>query len=121
VKLVSASFQNRRNGKMLKFVSCLSVFLLFMYLVALPGTAAAGNWELIPENPAVWDIIEIRGANFTGETAEVLVSFEKDVQVSDGRYEYLLKDEEIPPGFNNRFNVQAKGAEDLNVRIKMIL
>jgi len=51
----------------------------------------------------------------------VLVSFEKDVQVLDGKYEYLLEDVEIPPGFNNRFTVQAKGADDLNVRVKMIL
>jgi hypothetical protein len=51
----------------------------------------------------------------------VLVSFEKDVQVLDGRYEYLLEDVRISPGFDNRFSVQAKGAEDLNVRVKMIL
>ncbi|WP_269851895.1 hypothetical protein [Methanosarcina horonobensis] len=43
-------------------------------------------------------MIEIKGANFTGETAKVLVSFEKDVQVSDGRYEYLLEGVEIPSG-----------------------
>lgn len=58
------------------------------------------------------DIIEIKGSNFTGDTAEVLVSFEKDVPVSEGRYEYLLENVEISPGFKNRFNVQAKGAED---------
>jgi hypothetical protein len=51
----------------------------------------------------------------------VLVSFEKDVQVLDGKYEYLLEDVKILPGFDNRFSVQAKGAEDLNVRVKMIL
>lgn len=51
----------------------------------------------------------------------MLVSFEKDVQVLDGEYKYLLEDVKIPPGFDNRFTVQAKGADDLNVRVKMIL
>ncbi len=121
VKLFFASFQTQRNRKKLKPISHLPVFILFISLITLPGTAIAGNWELIPENPVVGDVIEIRGANFTGETAEVLVSFEKDVQVSGGKYSYLLEDVEIPSGFNNRFSVQANGAEDLNVRVKMIL
>lgn len=92
-------------------------------MIAVPGTvtAAANSWELAPENPAAGDMIEIRGVNFTGDTADVLVSFEKDVPVSEGRYEYLLENVEISPGFKNRFSVQAKGAEDLNVRVKMIL
>lgn len=92
-------------------------------MVTFPGTAsaAANSWELVPESPVAGDIIEIKGSNFTGDTAEILVSFEKDVPVSEGRYEYLLENVEISPGFKNRFNVQAKGAEDLNVRVKMIL
>lgn len=92
-----------------------------MSFIALPGTAEANNWELFPENPVVGDMIEIRGVNFTGETADVLVSYEKEVQVSEGRYEYLLENVEISPGFKNRFSVEAKGADDLNVRVKMIL
>lgn len=92
-----------------------------MALIALPGTAAANSWELFPENPVVGDMIEIRGFNFTGETADVLVSYEKEIQVSEGRYEYLLENVEISPGFKNRFSVEAKGADDLNVRVKMVL
>ncbi|WP_440946628.1 hypothetical protein ACSAZL_21775 [Methanosarcina sp. T3] len=90
-------------------------------MVVLPGTATANSWELIPDTPVVGDTIEIRGTDFTGETADVLVSFEKDVQVLDGGYEYLLEDVEIPAGFNNRFTAQAKDVDDLNVRVKMIL
>jgi hypothetical protein len=90
-------------------------------LITLSGTAAANDWELVPKTPVVGDMIEIRGANFTGETADVLVSFEKDVQVSEGKYEYLLENVESPSGFKNRFSVQAEGADDLNVRVKMVL
>ncbi|MPM77934.1 hypothetical protein SDC9_124944 [bioreactor metagenome] len=49
------------------------------------------------------------------------MSYEKEIQVSEGRYEYLLENVEISPGFKNRFSVEAKGADDLNVRVKMIL
>ncbi|KKG09270.1 hypothetical protein EO92_05980 [Methanosarcina sp. 2.H.A.1B.4] len=118
VKFASAFIQNRSNRKKLKLLFCLSVLLC---LIPFPGNAATNSWELIPENPVVGDTIEIRGADFAGETADVWVSFEKDVRVSDGKYEYLLDDVKIPPGFNNRFTVQAIGVDDLNVRVKMIL
>lgn len=92
-------------------------------MITLPGTvvAEANSWELVPEKPVAGDMIEIRGVNFTGDKADVLVSFERDVSVSEGRYEYLIENVEISPGFKNSFSVQAKGAEDLNVRVKMIL
>lgn len=90
-------------------------------MIALPVTATADSWELVPENPAVGDIVKMKGTNFTGETVDVLVSFEKEVRVSEGRYEYLLENVEISPGFKNRFSVEAKGADDLNVRVKMVL
>lgn len=118
VKFTSTFIQNQMNRKKLKLLFWLPVLL---FLIPVPGNAATNGWELIPENPVVGDTIEIRGTNFTGETADVLVSFEKDVQVSEGIYEYLLEDVEILPGFNNRFTVQAKGVDDLNVRVKMII
>lgn len=90
-------------------------------LTALSGAATVTDWELLPENPVVGDTIEIRGTASPEEKINVQVSFEKEVQVSNGRYEYLLEDVIIPNGFNNQFTVQAKGAEDLNVRVKMVL
>ncbi len=85
------------------------------------GAAAVSDWELTPENPVVGDTVEIKGSASPEEEIDVLVSFDREVQVSDGRYEYLLEDMKIPSGFNNRFTVQAIGADDLNVRVKMIL
>ncbi|WP_410508107.1 hypothetical protein RSJ42_15170 [Methanosarcina hadiensis] len=118
VRLFSTYLQASGSRKKLKLLLYLP---LFISLIALPVTAAANNWELVPENPVVGDMVEIRGANFTGETADVLVSFEKEVRVSEGRYEYLLENVEISPGFKNSFKVEAKGADDLNVRVKMVL
>lgn len=85
------------------------------------GAAASGSWELIPESPVIGDAMEIRGTGFAGETAKVMITFEKEVQVQDGEYEYLLEDIIIPSGFDNSFTVQATGADDLNVRAKMLL
>jgi len=80
----------------------------------------AGSWELTPENSA-GDVIEIKGTGFVGDTEKVQVSFEKDVTVQDGEYEYMLENIIIPSGFDNSFTVQATGADDLNVRAKIIL
>ncbi|AKB55132.1 MULTISPECIES: DUF1350 family protein [Methanosarcina] len=84
------------------------------------GADASGSWELISENP-VGDVIEIKGTGFVGDAAKVAATFEKDVMVQDGEYEYLLEDIIIPSGFDNSFTVQATGADDLNVRAKIIL
>lgn len=94
---------------------------MLLCIILSHGAVASGSWELIPANPVVGDVIEIRGTGFEGESVDVLITFEKEVQVVDGRYEYLLEDVRIPSGFDNRFTVQATGVDDLNVRVKMLL
>ncbi len=107
-----------RNKGNLGFLLLLSMLL---YLILSPGAGASGSWELIPASPVVGDVMEIRGTGFEGESTGVQVTFEKEVQVVDGRYEYLLEDVRIPSGFDNSFTVQATGVDDLNVRVKMLL
>ncbi len=116
-KLTFTPIKNPKNKEKLGFLLLIPIFLC---LIVSPGAAASSSWELVPENPVVGDTIEIKGTGFEGDTAKVLVTFEKEVQVLDGRYEYLLEDIEIP-GFDNSFTVQAIGANDLNVRAKMLL
>lgn len=116
-KLTITPIKNSKNKEKLGFLLLIPIFLC---LIVSPGAAASSSWELVPENPVVGDTIEIKGTGFEGDTVKVLVTFEKEVQVLDGRYEYLLEDIEIP-GFDNSFTVQAIGANDLNVRAKMLL
>lgn len=116
-KLTFTPIKNPKNKEKLGFLLLIPIFLC---LIVSPGAAASSSWELVPENPVVGDTIEIKGTGFEGDTVKVLVTFEKEVQVLDGRYEYLLEDIEIP-GFDNSFTVQAIGANDLNVRAKMLL
>ncbi|WP_292382042.1 hypothetical protein [Methanosarcina sp. UBA289] len=119
LKPVLTLIKNPKNKESLRLLFLLSVCL---FLIISPGAAAASSsWEFIPENPAVGDIMEIKGNGFEGETAKVVVTFEKEVEVQDGKYEYILENVVIPSGFDNSFTVQAEGVEDLNVRAKMLL
>jgi len=118
VKPVFTYIQNLKNKESLKFLLLLSIFLC---LIVSPGAAASSSWEIAPENPAIGDIMEIKGTGFTGESAEVMVTFEKEVQVEDGSYEYLLEDVIIPSGLDNSFTVKATRADDLSVRAKVLL
>jgi hypothetical protein len=118
LKPVFTFIQNLRNKENLIFLLLLPVFLC---LIFSHGAAASSSWEITPENPVVGDTMEIRGTGFEGKTVETMVTFEEKVQVQDGRYEYMLEDVIIPSGFDNSFTVQATGADDLNVRAKMLL
>ncbi len=118
IKPVFTFIHNLKNNENLRLLLLLSVFL---FLISSSGAAASGSWEITPQNPASGDTIEITGTGFEGDTAKALVSFEKDVEVQDGEYEYLLEDVIIPSSSYNSFTVQAEGVEDLNVRAKMLL
>jgi hypothetical protein len=117
IKPIFTSIQNLKNKENLKVLLLLSVFLC---LIITPR-ATAYSWEITPKNPAVGDVMEIKGTGFIGESVKVTVTFEKEVEVDDGSYEYTLENVVIPSGDNNNFTVQATGADDLNVRAKMLL
>jgi hypothetical protein len=116
IKPIFTHIQNLKNKENLKVLLLFSVFLC---LIISPRATASSNWEITPENPVVGDLMQIKGTGFTGENAKVMVTFEKEVEVDDGSYEYTLENVVIPSGAS--FNVQATGADDLNVRAKTLL
>ncbi|MGB9930139.1 MAG: PKD domain-containing protein [Methanosarcina sp.] len=100
-----------------KFIFCfLSTFLLFCLLIS-PATAKV-DWKLTPASPTVGDLIKIRGTATPDETIQGEISFEMDLPVSKGKYQYILKDIQVPEGFDNIFTVQAEGVKDLHVGVK---
>ena len=121
IKSVKPVFTFIKNPKNKGSLRLLFLLLIFLFLIISPGAAASSSWELTPQNPAAGDIIEIKGTGFEGDSAKALVSFEKDVTVQGGEYEYTLEDVVIPSSSYNSFTVQAEGVEDLNVRAKMLL
>ena len=118
IKPVFTFIKNLKNKESLRLLFLLPVFL---FLILSPRAAASSNWELTPQNPVVGDMMTIKGTGFEGDTVEVQVSFEKEVEVQDGEYAYQLEDVVIPSGSGNSFNVKAVGADDLNVRAKTLL
>ncbi|AKJ38775.1 hypothetical protein MCM1_1746 [Methanosarcina barkeri CM1] len=121
IKLIKPVFTFIKNPKNKESLRLLFLFPIFLFLIMSPGAAASSNWELTPQNPVVGDTIEIKGTGFEGDTVEVQVAFEKKVEVQDGEYAYQLEDVVIPSGSDNSFVVKAIGADDLNVRAKMLL
>ncbi len=110
-------FLNKRN-RLLFMVTSLSILIL---LLVSPASASVYSWDFSPQEPVCGDIISIKGSASQGENVDVLVTFEKTVPVSSGKFEYILEDVKIPGGLNNRFTVEARGAKNLNVRVKIVL
>ncbi len=97
----------------------LVVLLIFLGLIVQPAAGEVGGWEIVPENPAVGDVLKIRGNAEPGEEVEILISFEKTVPVYLREYSYELNGIEILD-FNNHVTVRAEGVEDLNAGWKML-
>ena len=115
----STYFHKRRKGYAFMIIF-LSVLILTLLTIS-PSAATVNSWGISPEEPTLGDTIQIKGSASPEEEVEVQVTFEKSVQASNGKYEYILEDVKIPEGFNNCFTVQANGASDLNVRVKMLI
>ena len=98
--------------------TCLSILFL---LVISPAAASVNDWEFSPQEPISGDTLRIKGSASPEEKIDVFVTFEKTVPVSGGEFEYILEDVKIPRGLNNLFKVEARGAKNLNVRVKMII
>ncbi|MCQ1535083.1 hypothetical protein FTO70_05145 [Methanosarcina sp. KYL-1] len=95
--------------------------MAFFLLAIFPAGASVNDWETSPQKPIVGDTLRIKGSAFPEEEIDVTVTFEKIVPVSGGKYEYILEDVNIPGGFDNSFTVRATSAENLNVRVKMVV
>lgn len=96
----------------------LSAFLLLCLLISPAG--AAIDWKISPSNPAVGDTLKIQGMASPGEKIKAEVSFEKEIPVSEGRYQYLLESIKVPEGNNNRFTVSASGVKNLHVGVNKV-
>jgi hypothetical protein len=75
--------------------------------------------EVNPDNPSPGDKIVISGQASPGEQLNLRSSFQMDLPVSGGRYEYETS-VEIPQQ-PNRFTVSASNIKDLGVGVKMVI
>ena len=96
--------------------------LLILVLLSIsPAAASVSKWDFSPQNPVSGDTLSIIGGASPGEKTDLFVNFEKTVPVSGGKFEYVLEDVKIPEGLKNSFKVEASGAKNLNVRVKMVI
>ncbi len=96
--------------------------LLILVLLSIsPAAASVSNWDFSPQNPVSGDTLSIKGSASPGEKTDLFVNFENTVTVSGGEFEYVLEDVKIPEGLKNSFKVEAIGAKNLNVRVKMVI
>ncbi len=112
-KLIN-SFKSRKELAII--TASLSIVIL---LSVSPAAASVSDWEFSPQKLVSGDILNLKGTASPGEKIDVSVNFEKTVPISGGKYEYVLEDVKIPNGFSNSFKVEATGARNLNVRVKM--
>ncbi|MDM7913171.1 MAG: carboxypeptidase-like regulatory domain-containing protein, partial [Methanotrichaceae archaeon] len=79
----------------------------------------ASAFEVSPANPSPGEDIIIKGTAAPNEDVRLRSSFQMDLSVSGGRYEYETR-VEIPQK-PNRFTVTARNVKDLNAGVKMVI
>lgn len=94
---------------MMKILASLAILALITVGFALDAS---------PMNPDPGEKVMITGFAKPGEAVRLSSSFEMNLPVEAGRYEYVANGVEIPQK-PNRFSVTARNVEDLNVGIKM--
>lgn len=89
--------------------------VLMMIALALPAGAAVNESTLTitPENPTQGDVVVMQGKANPNEDIPITITFQMDVPVSGGTFDYRLNGVEIPSP--NRFTVVAEGCRRLSV------
>ncbi len=113
------------NPRIFTRMSAIPIILTMFLLILVPtisiSSASVSYFEISPENPVKGDIVKIEGkADTPSEPVPITLSFEKDLSVVDGKYEWRLSSVEIPEG-DNRFIVTATNVKRLNVALKIII
>jgi hypothetical protein len=88
--------------------------VLLIMVLASPGAA----FDITPQNPGLGDELVITGSASPGDEVRLRSSFEMDLPVENGKFEYVAKDIEVPQK-PNRFSVVAKNVDSLSVGVKM--
>lgn len=89
--------------------------VLMMIVLALPvgATVNESTLTITPENPTRGDVIVMQGKANPNEDISITITFQMDVPVIGGTFDYRLSGVEIPSP--NRFTVTAEGCRRLSV------
>jgi hypothetical protein len=81
-------------------------------IIALASTACA--FDVSSSHPGPGDAVTLTGTANPGQKVDFQTSFQMDLPVNSGMYEYIANGVIIPQK-PNRFEVAATGVKDLNV------
>ncbi|MFP4655443.1 MAG: hypothetical protein ACLFMM_07215 [Methanohalobium sp.] len=77
------------------------------------------SWDFFPSEPVVGDVLKITGKTSPKSEVNIVISFEKDVSVKDGIYEYVFNNVDIPSP-PNRYTITAKEVENVKFGVKLL-
>ncbi|MGD0951590.1 MAG: hypothetical protein ABR985_04225 [Methanotrichaceae archaeon] len=85
-------------------------------ILAMASTVYA--FEISSTNPGPGETVTITGNGNPGQEVQFQTSFQKDMPVNSGQYQYEASGVEVPQK-PNRFAVTVEGVKDLNVGVKI--
>ena len=91
---------------------------LLAILAILSLASTAYGFEVSSSHPGPGEIVTLTGTANPGQKVDFQTSFQMDLPVNSGMYEYVANDVDIPQK-PNRFEVAATGVKDLNVGVKI--
>lgn len=77
------------------------------------------SWHFFPSEPVVGDVLKINGKTSPKSEVDIVISFEKKVPVTDGRYEFTFNNVDIPPP-PNRYTITAREVENIKFSVKLL-
>jgi hypothetical protein len=92
---------------------------LAVWLLALALISIASAFEVSPANPSPGEDIIIDGTSAPNEEVRLRSSFQMDLPVSGGKYEYETS--VLIPQKPNRFTVTARNVRDMSAGVKMVI
>ncbi len=96
----------------------IAIFAVLLLSMSSAALAEVSNYSISPANPSPGDTVTVKGYASPREEVSASVSFENELAVSDGIYEYYLQQVTIPEG-SDSFSVQARGVDELGIEVKL--
>ena len=90
--------------------------IAFLAILSLASTACA--FEVSSSHPVTGETVTLTGTANPGQKVDFQTSFQMDLPVNSGKYEYVANGVDIPQK-PNQFAVTATGIKDLNVGVKI--
>ncbi len=92
------------------------ILRIIAFLLMLVAPVAA--FDVSPQNPSAGEDVTITGTASPGEDVRIRSSFEMDIPVKDGKYEYVANGVQVPQK-PNRLSVVARNVATLTAGVKM--